>query len=1826
MASDRIYRIAGTAQTTAGPQATQVGITNPRRVVPGVGRDAGVADLEARGDELVRVTLGNGFVLWTRADDLLRERGQETRSRGGEGVWRIDTSPPDRAQARGGTRGWLGLGIQVLEFFGVDLQGQTAAKLGDVLELKQLKDGPPGLYRCTLGDELILTAISEPAVIPADQGPCLVFLHGTGSSCRGSFGALWAADNGPGRATREALRRRYGDRVYAWEHRSLTQSPITNAVELVRRLDTGVDLHLVSHSRGGLVGELLCLGERDGASDPLKPGLADALFAADRTVGEQLGLSPLDDAGAQSRDKAYAADRGHLDELLALLAERRPRIRRFVRAACPTRGTTLASGRLDRWLSVLDHLGGFGLAGDAMDFLLAVVKERTDPRTLPGLEAMMPGSALTRLLQHPDLVTASDLTVISGDCEGDTLWGRLKLLATDWFYGADHDLVVNTGSMFGGIRRPERGARFKRDQGPDVNHFNYFKNDRSVRWLLQGLERVDGSDAGFLPLAEAPQEAPRWREAVRRSRGTGRPKPLAVILPGTMGSSLRVDGREVWLNYWQLLRGGLDRVRLGRPAEIEPSGLLDAFYGPLIEYLAGSHRIEVFPYDWRLSVRDAAARLATRLEDWLLEAERQGQPVRLVAHSMGGLVVRAMINDGGRGAALWRRILALPESRLMMLGTPNQGSYETLRWLTGNSPTLAKLSLLDLTQGREGIIDIVRGFPGLLELLPCAAEDPDFSRPEFWQDLKQGLKAAWNTAEAQALRQARETWAQLRQAQPDPRYMVYVAGCQPATVTGYSLEPYEESYLAGRRRLSFLATAEGDGTVTWSSGSLPQVPVWYARDTAHDALCSNRALFPGYLDLLTTGQTSRLPQTPPARSRDAAGETFPLPDTPPLDAIPDAAALALAGFGPGAPMDDQGPAAPVIRVNIRHGNLAYARHPVLVGHYLDDTIVNAERALDERLGGALSRRQQLGLYPGRPGSHALFFHDRPEGKPAGAMVIGLGQVGQLSPSQIEAGVRDGLLAYALHIAQWPDGRFGPPGKLRSAALSCLLVGSGAGGGTVSDSVEAILRGALAAAGRLAEAGLDDRVVVDRIEFLELYQDIAISAAGALERVLADSTLAAQVHWPSRVIDAGEGGLRRLGCQTASDWWQRLEILEEAEGSALRFIASTDRARAEVTLATGQLRLADGFISQAMGSAAANTEVSKTLFEMLLPTRLREFAPRQDDLVVLVDETSARFPWELLEDRWSSNGRPPAVASGMVRQLKTETFRPTPAHASGPKALVVGNPDLGGWDAFADLPGAREEATLVARVLREAGYQVRDCIDEKADAILNGLHRDGWRILHLAGHGEHEFPVPAVHAGACDACGGTPPVRQELRSGMVIGRDTLLTPGDVEQMRWVPELVFINCCHLGRTQSRVPARHNALAANLAVQFVRMGVKAVVAAGWAVDDGAANAFAESFYARMLTGEPFGEAVRAAREEVWTRFPGVNTWGAYQCYGDPSYRLSGGAQHQARPRERHYHAPCELVAQLDNHAESIRMQVRTGDEDEAALTTLREGIEDLFAGIPIELREDWRKRADVAAAAGFAWGETRAYAQAVEWLETALRANVGDCPLRALEQCNNFRVRLVGERWQALRGEPAGPDREARRLKLVDCIEDSISELAQVCERAPTLERLTLLGNACRRLAWLQDGERERLEALVNMDGYLGQAIALAGGCDPRRYPHWAGARLLAARIDPSRCGAWQDGIADECRRMSDLAAACNAEGPNLRDAVAEADNLVAQLLTQADAGEGQGDAIIERYRAALRRGASPREVAAVQEGLDFLIALGACLPGPIAAVIANVRAAL
>lgn len=1799
----------------------QVTVTRSRRVQPGgAARDgAAVAPVAVAPDELVRVEYENGIRLWMRADDLLRERGRKSSARaGGAAVYEIDTAPRAGLNADGAaaSRGAVGLGIKLLEFFGVDVTARVATELASAVEARQLKGNAPGLYRAPLAAGQPLKPVTPAAPVPGNT-PLLLFLHGTMSSCRGSFGDLEAELSGDAgtavREVRQGLREKYGANVYAFEHLSLTQSPIANALALAQALPVNAELHLVSHSRGGLVGELLCLAQRERSDDPLATGVLDALFAEDRTLEQQIGLLPLPDDEKKARAAARARDLKDLRALLAELDAKRIRVSRFVRVACPARGATLASGRLDRWLSVLDTLAGNGLFGDAADFLLGVLKQRTDPRTMPGIEAMMPGSALTRLIQLPGLATQADLSVIAGDVEGDSLWGKLKWLAADWFYGAEHDLVVNTGSMSGGIRRAEKRARWLMDRGAQVNHFRYFANAASLRWLASGLLRDDAHDGGYAPFEQARSEEPRWRSAVARSRAADAPRPIVVVIPGTMGTELMVGDSRVWLSYWSLLRGGLADIGWGS-ADVKPIDLLDDFYGPLLEYLARDHRVEVFPYDWRRSVRDSAGGLAQLLATLVPGAERTGQPLHICAHSMGGLVARTMIADGADGTAVWRRMGQLKGgSRLLMLGTPNRGSHEAIRWLTGANPTQAKLTLLDLKHGTNGIIDIVRRFPGMAELLPFAelAGDPNpFAKRATFEALKKQSASGFPLIDQATLDDAALSWQRLRGAALDPERMRYVAGCAAATVIDYRVAPDDGA--PGPRRIDWLATGDGDGTVAWASGRLEGVPMWYAENTAHDELCSNtddRRIFRGYVDLLATGRTDQLPSTPPQRSRAAgseAGGTFVLPQLPPCDDVPDEEAVRSLGFS-GARRRTRraaaAAAAPVIEVTVRHADLAYARHAVLVGHYEGDTIVSAEAALDERLGHAMSRRRDLGLYPGAHGTHAVFFNDVPGGSPQGAVIVGLGTVGELAPQRLQANLRDAILEYALRLVQRAALQAGGPAPGRvPARLSCLLVGSGGAGLTVRESVEAILRSAMDVNRRLELTQTDSQVLLTGIEFIELFEDVAIAAAREVAAVAQSAEWSASLRFAPAQVTEGPGRRKRRFYDSDRSWDQRIDIREE--DGRLHFNVTTDRARSDDDHTTGQLALTDLFVARASASTARDREVASTLFELLLPSAFKASAPDQRDMVLIVDENAARFPWELLEDRWSRDGEPPAISAGMVRQFRTAADA-RPMQALENQALVIGNPDLENDPDFVDLPGARDEALAVRDLLRRqlAAEDVVDLVDAKADRIVGELHRRSWRMLHLAGHGEHEFRARP---------------EDEPRSGMLIGRNIFLTPGDVAQLRSVPELVFINCCHLGKTRAAgTPTNFGRLAANLGAEFIKLGARAVVCAGWAVDDAAAKTFATTLYVELLAGRPFRSAVKSARRETFRQHDGSNTWGAYQCYGDPGWRLLrlDGAGGGVAPPD--YVSHRELLADLDNLAESARVQTRNDRRpDERIQAEQVKAVEALQKRVPATLREAWLARADVAAGIGFAYGEARLFAQALGWLERALKSRDGDCPVRAVEQAANFRVRLAGDRAKSLLGAAAKP---ADLRAVAYAIEETIRELDFINRRAPTPERLLLLGSACKRLALVHQDEALRAEALLNMVQYYRSALDLRGGDDAYSMANWAAGCLLLQRLRSDLAsGDWHDALRDAVLRQRERCNALLAQAPDFWAAAGLGDLNLVQVLLLADepaACRASGDAAASDYRGALGRGASLREAASVREHLEFLLALTDGWPEPV-----------
>ncbi|HEV7915080.1 MAG TPA: hypothetical protein VGP22_15045, partial [Albitalea sp.] len=217
----------------------------------------------------------------------------------------------------------------------------------------------PGLYRWVDGAPAGRVDAGDPALAAqAAAGPLLVMIHGTGSSTAGSFDALQNAS----RSYWNPFEDRYGDRVFGFEHRTLSESPIDNALQLARALPEGATIHLLTHSRGGLVGDLLCLENFapliDGyAPDDTQLGIADPA-ERERVLGELV--------------KTHAEQRRALQALSAELARKKLRVERYVRVACPARGTLLASKRLDAYVSVVKwalELAQIPVADQLVEFL-----------------------------------------------------------------------------------------------------------------------------------------------------------------------------------------------------------------------------------------------------------------------------------------------------------------------------------------------------------------------------------------------------------------------------------------------------------------------------------------------------------------------------------------------------------------------------------------------------------------------------------------------------------------------------------------------------------------------------------------------------------------------------------------------------------------------------------------------------------------------------------------------------------------------------------------------------------------------------------------------------------------------------------------------------------------------------------------------------------------------------------------------------------------------------------------------------------------------------------------------------------------------------------------------------------------------------------------------------------------------------------------------------------------------------------------------------------------------------------------------------------------
>lgn len=1503
------------------------------------------------------------------------------------------------------------------------------AELAADLEKKQLNN-LSGLYLLNKNFDLL------PYTAVVSAKPWLIFLHGTNSSTEGSFAELMHTP------VWDFMHTQYEGQVLAFQHETLTKSPLQNVLDLVQQLPQYATVHLISHSRGGLVGDVL------------------ARFCNGNENSRGFDKNEINYFKKENR----TLDLKHIEEIKTALVNKKVSLGKFIRVACPASGTTLASNRMDNFFNMTFNLVGLatGLVANPVynafrALATAAINSKNDTETLPGLEAMNPDSVFIKVLNSPQstIVLDNPLAIISGNCKMKMNFKALLIIAAKLFYTKNNDLVVNTAAMYRGAQR-EGQVYYFFNEATDTDHFHYFKNSSTQAALLSALKTQDQEAIPDFQLLQK-GAAGLDRNAVLKLEGgqvfsntvTGT-RPIVVLLPGIMGSNIAAGEKLVWINYMRFLAGELMRLDIKSEGVSAPT-LVKTSYEKLVKHLQQSYDVVTFAFDWRRQLNTTAALLRDKIEELLTYK----QPIKIIGHSMGGVVVRDFI---ATQPATWQKLNQSPGFKLVFLGAPLGGSYRIPFVLMGNDAIIDKISKLDIFHSKRELLGLFSRFPGLLSLLPFSTDkDRDFGDINTWQNLTAAKgDSSWPVPLAGDLK----TFASYRDlaktalTSTDYSNAVYIAGKDKATPVGYRIDN-----TANGKEIVYLSTAEGDQSVTWETGipkkMIENDTVYYV-NVSHGALSNEPTLFKGIEEILETGVTTQF-----SKNRPVVRGTEKLFKTPVLDdhdLSPEAVENTLLGITPQETLlKPQQP----LHVTVINGDLRYASYPLLTGHFLNDGITSAEAQVDKQLKYALSDRNHMGIYPGEIGSSEIFLPH--EGSFRGAVIIGLGPLSSFTAYQLTQTVQQAVCKYLLDV----DEHKTKVQKGSGLGISTLIIGSGYGGLSIENATRAILQGTQQANEKVQKLKNKSWSVIEHLEFVELFEDAALSCFYSLRKIAAEEEERLNIEIHKKIVNV-LGNRKRILMLAGEHWWNRIVVklkdntTYEKNRSCFVFSASTGAARDLERDLYLSPKIIHDLLDEISTQNQWTKELAKTIFELLIPNDFKEQLKRRSNASWVVDNYTASYPWELLQDS-VIDAKPLCVSAGMIRQLSMKDTAYRIGTVAANNVLVVGDPFLDGY--VTQLPGAYEEASMVARRLKNLDFKTTTSLKEKSSTIIKKLYSQDYKIIHLAGHGVFNAQDPS-------------------RSGMIIGRDTFLTTAEIAQMSAVPEFVFVNCCFLGKTDGLAEEMMNSrykLAASIGVQLITNGVKAVVVAGWAVDDAAALEFADKFYEAMFTGDCFGDAVQKARSCCYENFPGQNTWGAYQCYGDPFYkfdmRQSGSSSAPA------YVIAEQAVIDLNNiYSEMSMGNVR----DEDIIKKLGKVIEQVEkAGI---------RNAAITEKEAFIYAQLLQYDLALDRFDALMEMEQANFYVSTLEIFCNTKAK------KAMYDLKCG---SIKTREATDRIDQTIKELLNLLYISPTAERYNLLGSTCKRKAYIVQGKAQKAAALKQAAQYYRHAVGICSE-DSLPYP--------------------------------------------------------------------------------------------------------------------------
>ncbi|MEZ5784986.1 MAG: CHAT domain-containing protein [Xanthobacteraceae bacterium] len=956
--------------------------------------------------------------------------------------------------------------------------------------------------------------------------------------------------------------------------------------------------------------------------------------------------------------------------------------------------------------------------------------------------------------------------------------------------------------------------------------------------------------------------------ALRGVRGGER----VFILPGIMGSKLGYPGAllfddVIWADPVDIAAGRLTELRLDRArSRIRALGvMLFAYLKLKLKLKIAGYDPEFFPYDWRQGTVGLGEVLAAQI------AADGSKKVHLVAHSMGGLVARALLLRKPRNLG-----------RIITLGTPNYGSFSPIQAFRGSHSVVNKVAFLDVHHSSTDLADIFGGFPGLLEMIPAVEKYPvDFFDLKTWP-------AGGTHPSKTMLANARKAQQQLP-IEYDELYQI--VGIDQETIVDARVDGDEFVYST---------SLAGDGTVPLQCALLPNAKRTYYVNESHGSLANNGDVARAVDAILAAGETTLLPdryeprratlrtfseraldqpayQGNPGRALSAAETRHLLAEV----AAPDAAAPPAPGV-PGVAVTRPFAAADAdmaetVVIGRRHAHsldITLARGSItdieadayVLGMFRSVPPGGPAALLDDLLGGAIKQMVARRMFNANVGEVTIV----PTGKHlvrADVVVFaGLGAFDTFSPDTFEIIgenlVRTFISTRIDDFATVPIG--GASGAFSSTSLRKLMTG--------------FLRG-------LKDADADHRFrgiticEADRGRYdalcAEFYKLCGTKLFDGVEVTLREIELAPRMQVAVRAAEAAAA---------PQDVFLLVREEPSVQAATVDYVSSVLTTGAKATVYKARQSIKKAELDQLLKTIDVNDRLTleaveafgTELAEMILPDNVRKALARHLDspLVIVHDAAVSRMPWETLR----LENRVPALEAGLIHRYEAENLsiaKWLEERQRKPvlEVLLVINPTE-------DLPGAEAEGDRIEQMMKDfptvSVYPMRNQKARRHE-IARCLASGQFDVLHYAGHAFFDPVNPS-------------------RSGILCAGREVLSGADLSNLASLPSLAFFNACEAGRLRGgSSAARINPTmsteervrrGASFAEAFLRGGIANYLGTYWPVGDAAAKTFAETFYKQLLAGETLGAALKAGRHAILdARSP---DWADYVLYGDPDFVL--------------------------------------------------------------------------------------------------------------------------------------------------------------------------------------------------------------------------------------------------------------------------------------------------------------------------------------------------